>query len=320
MNARMQWVTKAALLALVALCAVSAPVVARTYKGTAKANKVVGTKKADKIALRGGNDRARGRGGNDRIAGGAGKDVLAGDAGKDRVSGDRGNDRVGGGSGNDRLNGGAGNDRVVGSKGNDRLVGGAGKDRVNAGKGKDRLSGGAGNDTLNSVDGKKDAAVNGGKGRNKCRIDAADLSVTKNCGSVTVAPSGTSPGTPGGSPGGGGPGGGGPGGVGLPGSPGGPGAPGTITLVQGSGLQCNALVPSCTFSLTIDPGSTPIGEVLAELGVDVNGDASLLSLNPLVQVGDNVVVGGVYVCTDEGALVVDFRDQHIVIPVACNRP
>jgi len=302
MNARMQWVTKAALLALVALCAVSAPVVARTYKGTAKANKVVGTKKADKIALRGGNDRARGRGGNDRISGGAGKDILAGDAGKDRVSGDKGNDRVGGGNGNDRLSG------------------GAGKDRMTGGKGKDRLSGGAGNDILNSVDGKKDAAVNGGKGRNKCRIDAADLSVTKNCCSVTVAPSGTSPGTPGGSPGGGGPGGGGPGGVGLPGNPGGPGAPGTISLVQGSGLQCNVLAPTCTFSLTIDPGSTPIGEVLAELGVEVNGDASLLSLNPLVQVGDNIVVAGTYVCTDEGLVVVDFRGQHIVVPVACNRP
>ena len=302
MNARMQWVTKAALLALVALCAVSAPVVARTYKGTAKANKVVGTKKADKFRLGGGNDRARGRGGNDRISGGAGKDILAGDAGKDRVSGDKGNDRVGGGNGNDRLSG------------------GAGKDRMTGGKGKDRLSGGAGNDILNSVDGKKDAAVNGGKGRNKCRIDAADLSVTKNCGSVTVAPSGTSPGTPGGSPGGGGPGGGGPGGVGLPGNPGGPGAPGTISLVQGSGLQCNVLAPTCTFSLTIDPGSTPIGEVLAELGVEVNGDASLLSLNPLVQVGDNIVVAGTYVCTDEGLVVVDFRGQHIVVPVACNRP
>jgi len=302
MNARMQWVTKAALLALVALCAVSAPVVARTYKGTAKANKVSGTKKADKFRLGGGNDRARGRGGNDRISGGAGKDILAGDAGKDRVSGDKGNDRVGGGNGNDRLSG------------------GAGKDRMTGGKGKDRLSGGAGNDILNSVDGKKDAAVNGGKGRNKCRIDAADLSVTKNCGSVTVAPSGTSPGTPGGSPGGGGPGGGGPGGVGLPGNPGGPGAPGTISLVQGSGLQCNVLAPTCTFSLTIDPGSTPIGEVLAELGVEVNGDASLLSLNPLVQVGDNIVVAGTYVCTDEGLVVVDFRGQHIVVPVACNRP
>ena len=218
-----------------------------------------------------------------------------------------------GGKGNDRLNGSKGNDRVVGSTGNDRLVGGAGKDRVNGGKGKDRLSGGAGNDILNSVDGKKDAAVNAGKGRNKCRIDAADLSVTKNCGTVTVAPSSTAPGA------GGGPG-GGPGGVGLPGSPGSPGGPGTITLVQGSGLQCNALVPTCSFSLTIDPGTTPLGDLQAELGVEANGDATLLSLNPLVQVGDNVVVGGVYVCTDEGTLVLDFHDQHIVVPVACNRP
>ena len=41
---------------------------------------------------------------------------------------------------------------------------------------------------------------------------------------------------------------------------------------------------------------------------------------PAVQVGDNVVVDGVYGCTDEGSLVVDFRDQHIVVPVACDRP
>ena len=316
MNARIA-LTKGALLALVALCALSAPVVARTYKGTAKANKVSGTKKADKFRLGGGNDRARGRAGNDRIAGGAGKDVLAGDAGKDRVSGNRGNDRVGGGKGSDRLNGGAGNDRVIGSAGNDRLVGGAGKDRVNAGKGKDRLSGGAGNDILNSVDGKKDAAVNAGKGRNKCRIDSADLSVTKNCGTVTVAPSSTAPGS-GGTPGS--PGGGGPGGVGIPGPGGEAPAPGTITLVHGTGLQCNVLTPTCSFSLTIDPGTIALGDLQAELGLDVNGEASLLSLDPLVQVGDNVVVTGAYVCTDEGTLVVDFRDEHIVVPVACNLP
>ena len=317
MNASMVWMTKAALLALVALCAVSAPVVARSYKGTATANKVSGTKKADKFRLGGGNDRARGRAGNDRIAGGAGKDVLAGDAGKDRVSGDKGNDRVGGGKGNDRLNGGKGNDRVVGKSGNDRLVGAAGRDRVNGGKGKDRLAGGTGNDILNSVDGKKDAAVNGGRGRNKCRIDAADLSVTKNCGTVTVAPSSTAPGAPGGTPGGPG---GGPGGVGLPGSPGSPGGPGSISLVEGTGLQCNVLTPTCGFSLTIDPGSTPLGELLAELQVEVNGEATLASLNPLVQVGDNVVVGGAYACGEEGALVLVFRDQRIVVPVACDRP
>jgi len=290
---------RASLLALAALCALSVPSLARVYKGSAKANKVNGTKKADKIMLRGGNDRARGRAGNDRISGGGGKDRLAGDAGRDRV---------GGGTGNDSLNGGAGNDR---------LDGGAGKDRVIGGRGKDRIAGGAGNDILNAVDGKKDAAVNAGKGRNKCRIDAADLSVTKNCGTVTVAPSRSSPGAPGSGPGGGGP---GPGGVGLPGSPGAPGGPGTISLVQGSGLQCNVLTPACTFSLAVDPGSTPLGELLAEAQVEVNGDGSLLGVNPLVQVGDNVVVSGAYVCTGASVLVVVFRDQRIEVPVACNRP
>jgi Ca2+-binding RTX toxin-like protein len=280
-------------LAATALMGVSdALAEARVVVGTSKSDNVTGTTKADTMRLGAGNDRARGRGGADRILGAAGKDRLAGNRG------------------GDRLRGGGG----------DRLLGNAGRDRVIGGKGRDRLAGGAGNDYLNAADGRKDTSVNGGRGRNKCRIDAADLSVTKGCGSVTVAPpsaSPTAPGSgPGGAPGGGDPG-GGPGGIGLPGAP---GAAGTITLVQGSGLQCILLAPSCTFSLTVDPGTTPLGEVMAELQVEANGDAALVGVSPLVQVGDNVVAGGVYVCTDAGLLVLVFRDQRIEVPVACDRP
>lgn len=299
-------------LATVALTGVSGVVAeARVYVGTKKADRVSGTNKADTIRAGAGNDRANGRGGSDRISGAAGKD---------RLSGGKGRDRLNGGGGSDRLVGGAGNDRAGGGGGNDRLSGSAGRDRLTGGKGMDRLIGGAGNDYINAADGRKDTKIDGGRGRNKCRIDAADLSVAKGCGTLTVAPPSGSPDAGPGAPGAPGGPGGAPGGTGLPGGPGSAGGPGTVTLVQGSGLTCNVLTPACDFSLTVDPGSTPLGEVMAELQLEVNGGASLVGLEPLVQVGDNIVAGGVYACTDSGVLVVVFRDQRIEVPVACDRP
>ena len=287
MNARMAWVTKAALLALVALCAVSVPVVARTYKGTAKANKVSGTKKADKMRLGGGNDRARGRAGNDRIAGGAGKDVLAGDAGKDRVSGDKGNDRVGGGKGNDRLNGGAGKDKVVG------------------GKGKDHLSGAKGNDTLNSVDGKKDASINAGKGRNTCRIDKVEIKIVKGCTKILIGKAGAAPG--GGSPGSGGPGSGGPGGGNGADGPAGP-----LTPRTGDGLSgCTSSLPTCQFSLEGTGADQVAGTVTGEGGVTAAGGAVS------VQDDGEWIAEGLYGCTADGSLRVDIGSESVLLPVDC---
>lgn len=292
MNARMAWVTKAALLALVALCAVSVPVVARTYKGTAKANKVSGTKKADKIRLGGGNDRARGRAGNDRIAGGAGKDVLAGDAGKDRVSGDKGNDSVGGGKGNDRLNGGAGNDRVVG------------------GKGKDHLAGASGNDILNSVDGKKDASINAGKGRNTCRIDRVELKIAKGCTKILIGKAGAA--APGGGVPGGGPGGGGPGGPGGPAGPAGPDGP--LALRSGEGLSCNSSLPTCHFSLEGTGAEQVAGTVTGEEGAQPAAGASVS-----VQEDGEWLAEGIYGCTGDGSLRVDIGTETVLVPVTCNQ-
>jgi hypothetical protein len=305
-----------AVLAVVALMsAMTLAADARVFVGTKKANNVTGTNKGDKIRLGAGNDRASGRGGADRISGAAGKDRLNGDSGRDALNGGSGNDRLNGGSGNDNVAGASGNDNVAGGSGNDRVSGSSGRDRLSGGKGKDRLSGGSGNDYLNAADGKKDAAVDGGSGTNKCKIDAADLPIVKHCGSVAVAPAASGSPTA--------PGNGSPGGVGLPGSPGGPGgngAPGTVSLVQGTGLQCDATTPSCSFSLTLAPGSTPIGDVLGQLGLEANGGTSLLGVSPLVQVGDNVVAGGAYACTESGVLVVVFRDQRIEIPVSCDTP
>jgi Ca2+-binding RTX toxin-like protein len=295
-------------LATIALMGVSSVVAeARVFVGSKKANKIRGTNKADTIRPGAGNDRVNGRGGADRIVGAAGRDQL---------SGAKGSDRLNGGSGSDKLLGGAGNDRASGGGGNDRLSGSAGRDRLRGGKGKDRLVGGAGNDYLDAADGRQDTRVDGGRGTNRCRIDAADLSVTTGCGTVTVAPGGGSGGGTG-APGGTG---GAPGGTGLPGAPGGAGSPGTVSLLSASGLSCDALTPTCGFSLTLDPGSTPIGDLLAELQLEGNGGASLVGVSPLVQVGDNVVAGGVYACTEDGVLVLVFRDQRIEVPVACDRP
>jgi hypothetical protein len=309
MKSRIRFIAVASLAAVALMGLTSVLAEARLFTGNKKANKVVGTKKADNIRLGAGNDRASGRGGKDKIAGAAGKDRLKGDAAADKLNGGKGNDILNGGKGNDSANGAAGNDRISGAAGNDRLNGAAGKDRLTGGKGKDRLAGGAGNDFLNAADGRKDASVNGGKGRNTCRIDSADLSVTKGCGTVKVAPPGAT-GGPGGSPGA----------IGQPGGPGQPGAVGQVTLVQGTGLQCDMLAPSCSFSLTINPGDTPLGDLQADLGLQMNGEGSLLQLNPSVQVGENLLVGGAYVCNGDSVLLVTFRDQEIEVPVACERP
>lgn len=338
MKSRIRFIAVASLAALALIGATGVLAEARKFTGNKKSNKVVGTKKADNIRLGAGNDRASGRGGKDKIAGAAGKDRLKGDgaadringgkgndtlsggkgndrvngaAGKDRINGGAGKDRLNGSSGNDRVNGSTGNDRINGSTGNDRVNGSSGNDRVTGGKGKDRIAGGTGNDFLNAADGRRDVSVNAGSGRNTCRIDQADLAVAKGCGTINVAPPpGSGPGGPGG----------GPGAIGDPGEPGQPGAAGDVTLVQGTGLACDMDAPSCDFSLTINPGELPLGDLLTQLGVQLNGEGSLVQLNPTVQVGENVLVAGAYACTDDAVLRVTVNDQVIEVPVACERP
>ena len=102
--------------------------------------------------------------------------------------------------------------RILGTKGADRLVGTAkgdvikargGNDRVGGRGGRDRLFGGRGDDRLNAVDGRQDRVVNGGPGKDVCRVDAIDQANMKGCETVRIGKGG---------PGGGGPGGGDPGG------------------------------------------------------------------------------------------------------------
>ena len=100
--------------------------------------------------------------------------------------------------------------RILGTKGPDTIAGTAkadvvkgrrGDDRIRGGGGRDRLFGGRGADRLNAVDGRRDRLINGGFGKDVCRIDAADRPKVKGCETVKVAKSrgpGGGPGGPGG--------------------------------------------------------------------------------------------------------------------------
>jgi Ca2+-binding RTX toxin-like protein len=85
--------------------------------------------------------------------------------------------------------------RLLGTKGSDKIVGTAkadvikargGNDRIKGRGGRDRLLGGRGADRLNAVDGRQDRVVNGGPGRDVCRIDATDRAKMKACETVKI--------------------------------------------------------------------------------------------------------------------------------------
>ena len=114
--------------------------------------------------------------------------------------------------------------RILGTKGPDKMLGTAkadvlkargGNDRVRGRGGRDRLFGGRGADRLNAVDGRRDRVVNGGPGKDVCRVDPTDRANTTSCETVKLVS-------------GRGPGGGGPG-------SGGPGAPGPVAPGPGAG-------------------------------------------------------------------------------------
>ena len=136
--------------------------------------------------------------------------ASAGPAQAKRMSGTKGADRIVGTAKADVIKSRGGNDRIKGRGGSDRLSGGAGKDRLAGGSGRDRLSGGRGADRLNAVDGRADPVVNGGHGKDICRLDPADEFKAQGCEIVRIVTPG-SPGVPGGPS--------------VPGAPGVPGGP-----------------------------------------------------------------------------------------------
>jgi hypothetical protein len=92
--------------------------------------------------------------------------------------------------GPDRIVGTAQADVISSLGGNDRIKGRGGRDRLSAGRGRDRLLGGRGADRLNAVDGLWDRVVNGGPGKDVCRVDAVDQDRMKGCETVKVGTTG----------------------------------------------------------------------------------------------------------------------------------
>jgi Ca2+-binding RTX toxin-like protein len=135
----------------------------------------------------------------------------AGPAQAKRMSGTKGADRIVGTARADVIKALGGNDRIMGRGGSDRLSGGAGRDRLAGGSGRDRLSGGRGADRLNAVDGRADRVVNGGPGKDICRVDPDDEFKAQGCEIVKIV----TPGPPGA-----------PGAPAVPGVPGAPSVPG----------------------------------------------------------------------------------------------
>jgi RTX calcium-binding nonapeptide repeat (4 copies) len=93
-----------------------------------------------------------------------------------------------------RMLGTAGPDKIVGTAKADLIKSLGGDDRIQGRGGRDRLSGGRGADRLNAVDGRRDRVVNGGPGKDVCRVDAIDQARMRGCETVKVG----RPGGPGG--------------------------------------------------------------------------------------------------------------------------
>ena len=245
--------------ALAALVAIPAgPALAKRIAGTNGADRIVGTKKADRINARGGNDRVNGRKGGDRLKGSRARIALL-------VARAATGSRVG--------------------RGKDRVKGAKGKDRVKGAKGKDRILGNKGADRLNSVDRKKDRAVNGGPGKDVCVIDQADLPVLKNCEKAKVK-------------------------NGRPGPGGGPGGD-DLRVTSASGLTCGSQLPLCPFQIAGDRADALVGTVSGGNGVSLAAGAGV------VIVDDTWTAAGLYGCSADGYLKVTIGSKSVRVQITC---
>src|SRR4051812_22767560 len=133
-------------------------------------------------------------------------------------------DKISGTAGADTIKGMGGKDRINGKGGNDKLNGGKGRDTVVGGRGADRIMGGAGNDVIKAADGRRDKAINGGPGKNRCVIDTAlELSIARNCSSIVLGTSGGGPGQ---------------------------GSAQGLVVQGATGLACASPLPLCAFTLS----------------------------------------------------------------------
>jgi hypothetical protein len=200
------------------------------------------------------------------------------------LNGSKRGEKIVGTKGADKIKGKGGNDRIKGKGGNDALSGGKGRDKVVGGKGTDRHLAGPGPDALKAADNRRDKAINGGPGADRCIVDTAlELSVVRGCETVVA--------------------GGGPGSVPAPGS-------GSLQVNSFEGLVCASSTPSCIFTISGTGAEGLIGTISSDGGV-VGLGASV------VVTGEDWTAAGLYGCTADGSLTVTIGAESVTVPVDC---
>jgi hypothetical protein len=188
----------------------------------------------------------------------------------------------------DKIAGMLGNDKLNGRGGKDSLSGGKGRDTVTGGAGRDRMLGGAGNDVIKAADGKRDSAIDGGTGKNRCVIDTAlELKIARHCATIVD-----------GQKGGGGAGGGG------------SGAGAGLRVLHADGLVCPSREPLCVFTISGDGADSQFGTITGGGGVTAVGGNVATN-------GTNWTGGGSYGCTEDGFLRVTIGSESVDVPVDC---
>jgi len=182
-----------------------------TLRGLGGDDVLLGGDGHDRLDGGDGNDSASGGAGSDTLRGGLGDDDLSGDAGEDLFVAEAapdGADDMRGGSGYDAVtyaarggavqvtlgggaddgaagegddvsrvqgvSGGAGADQLVGSGADEALAGLGGNDVLDGGAGWDAFVGGAGNDAVRARDGRRDALIDCGSGKDTATADGSD--------------------------------------------------------------------------------------------------------------------------------------------------
>jgi Ca2+-binding RTX toxin-like protein len=201
-----------------------------------------------------------------------------------KFNGSKRGEKIVGTKGADKIKGKGGKDKIKGRGGNDALNGGKGGDKVAGGAGADRHLGGPGADVLKAADNKRDKAINGGPGKDRCIVDTAlELSVVRGCETVVA--------------------GGGPGSVPAPGS-------GSLQVTEFTGLVCDTGLPLCVFTLSGTGADGLIGTVTGTGGVTGLGAS-------VVVTGPDWTAAGVYGCTADGALTVTIGAESTTVPIDC---
>ena len=195
-------------------------------------------------------------------------------------------EKINGTKGPDKINGMSGNDKIKGKGGNDTLNGGKGRDTLTGDKGADKMLGGAGNDVIKAADGRRDKAINGGGGKNRCVIDTTlELSIARNCSSIIAGGRGAGSGP-------------------------GPGPGEGLRVLSATGLVCASSLPTCVFTASGDGANGTVGTVSGGGGVTAVGG----SVTPS---GSDWSAGAAYGCIADGFLRVTIGSEFVDLPVDC---